>query len=246
MTIAVLLGTGFWLWPRHAAVVAQSRPFTTAERAIQQARQAVGGTDRLDDVRTLTIDAILHWTSSPTETEPLGLEFLLPDRFKWRTQTITHTINGHDFWQSRPTAAATRARAEDNIRRQVTIMGALFLVRTSGAIQTDLTYLGTTERGGLRGDAVEIKAPPDFSVLLFFDPQYHLPLGYTMPFQMRTSSGAAGETVLRTGRIVERRVEGGISFPGKIEETTGTSRSVLEITKIAVNPPLKAADFENR
>lgn len=172
-----------------------------AQQLVKQTREALGGEQALNNVRSLTLTGKLR---RDERSGDLKLLFLLPDKFK-RSETmnliadievtLTSTLNGSEAWTDSNTAggagahinsrqanqgggagAQTPAARAQSMRQEFTrnLIGLLLLSPPSA--QVEFTYVGQAEAKDGRADVLDVKGPDGFAVRLYIDQKTHRPL----------------------------------------------------------------------
>ena len=170
-----------------------------AQQLVKQAREALGGEEALNGVRSMTLSGKLRRYERSGDLKVL---FLLPDKFK-RSETmnliadieltLTSTLNGNESWTDSSTAggagvnmnsrqmnqggrAQTPAARAQFMRQEFArdLIGLLLLSPPS--LHVEFTYAGQGEAKEGRADVLDVKGPDGFAARLYLDQTTHRPL----------------------------------------------------------------------
>jgi len=181
-----------------------NEPATRAVELLKQAREAIGGDEKLHEVQSLSARATFRRTMTGDDFVMSGevtLDFLLPDKFmKSETlngpegtgPTMVQTLNGDREWsdvksngpgvfmtygqgpEADKNAEADRVK---DIRQEFARYLLVFLLRSPPSSQpVEFIYAGEAEAEDGRADVLDIKSAEGFAARLFLDQQTHLPL----------------------------------------------------------------------
>lgn len=226
---------------RRRASTQGDAPSRQATATLERARTALGGTDRLATVRSLTAESKLSWASNPERAQPFGFAMLLPDRFRRRSVDIVHTIDGTTFWQSHDNPPEILKQAEGNIRVAFVKTALVFLLRPLPWFPLISRRVADARLGTIRAEVVEFTGRDHFLLRLLFDPTTFQPLGYSVPWDVN------GASLERLVRLEDYRQVSGIRLPFRLVDTLGGQPNNIEVfTGIQVNPPLTPADFKKK
>lgn len=192
--------------------------------ALQQARLAVGG-GALEHVRSLAVDF---------PDAPAGLDIVLPDKFRYRTERISHILDGDSFRQSRSVEGARLETARRMAQFNFALSAIKYLLAVPDVLGITASAAGprVVEEFG-RVVAVHFEGQQGFSYHLFLDPATHVPVGAEWSYP--SSGGTMGNA---TAKFSDYRAVDGVRFPFRTEATyLGRHPVVTEVARIRVNAP---------
>jgi hypothetical protein len=200
------------------------------QELLGQARAALGGEAKLNEVKGLTIQGDLRRvTQNQDQSGTLTLDFLLPDKYK-RTETLSlimgvevtfvRAVNGEQVWVdshssasnaqvmiSRPAGNNQSGAQQQDLRAEFARYALALLLNPPPSLAAEFSYAGEAEAPGGRADALDIKGANGFSARLFLDRVTHRPLMLSYrgvaPRGGMTSSTAGGVSKEDLDKIVK-------------------------------------------
>jgi len=176
-----------------------------ADELIKQAREAIGGEDQLQKLKSIHIAG--QFRRMFGESQMGGdreISILLPDKYSVEdamnpgglsTALInTRTLNGDHAWNASSGggggmvfrigtpggAQATPEQIEAGLRRVFTIEMVRYVLaltlQAPSSFAVDYSYAGESDVDDAKADVIDVTGPDKFAVRLFFDKQSHLPL----------------------------------------------------------------------
>ena len=271
-----------------------------AQEVLKQARQAIGGEEQLQKIQGLHING--QYRRMFGERQVGGdreIKILLPNKYLVEdamnagglsTAMInTRGLNGDKAWSGSSGgggmifrmagpggAQATPEQMEAGLRRIYTAEFSRYLLAMILTPLPSLTieykYAGESDVEDVQAEVIDVTAPENFSVRIFFDKKSHLPLllSYRGPkprIMTMTRSAAKPEDLKKARedaekranaeaatvpeevdfyiRLTEHKKVGGLTLPHKLTFLAGDEVSEeFEILKYELNPQFKADQFE--
>jgi hypothetical protein len=271
-----------------------------AQEILKQARQAIGGEEQLQKIQGLHING--QYRRMFGERQMGGdreISILLPNKYLVEdamnagglsTAMInTRGLNGDKAWSGSSGgggmvfrmagpggAQVTPEQMEAGLRRIYTAEFSRYLLAMiltpPPSLTVEYKYAGESEVEDVQAEVIDVTAPDNLSVRIFFDKKSHLPLllSYRGPkprtITMTRSAGkpedlkkvredaekrasaeaaTAPEEVDFYIRLTEHRKVDGLTLPHKFTFLTGDEVSEeFEISKYELNPQFKADQFE--
>jgi hypothetical protein len=200
------------------------------QELLGQARAALGGEAKLNEVKSLTIQGDMRRvTQNQDQSGTLSLDFLLPDKYK-RTETLNliagievtfvRAVNGEDVWMdshssasnaqvmiSRPDGNRQSGPQLQDLRAEFARYALALLLNPPPSLAAEFSYAGEAEVPGGRADALDIKGAGGFAMRLFLDQSTHRPLMMSyrgvVPRNSMTSSSVSGVSKEDLDKIVK-------------------------------------------
>jgi len=200
------------------------------QELLGQARTALGGEAKLNDVKSLTIQGEMRRvTQNQDQSGTFSLDFLLPDKYK-RTETLSliagievtfvRAVNGEDVWMdshssssnaqvmiSRPDGNKQSGAQLQDLRAEFARYALVLLLNPPPSLAAEFSYAGEAEAPGGRADALDIKGANGFAVRLYLDQSTHRPLMISyrgvVPRNTMTSSSVSGVSKEDLDKIVK-------------------------------------------
>jgi hypothetical protein len=169
-----------------------------AAELVKQARQALGGEDAINKVKSLSLNGNLR--RGPRSGE-IQLAFLLPDKFK-KLETMSliadielvliSILNGDQSWTDSSTRGGgggmnvnsrqmQQGEQSQEVRTRLMrqeyardLIGLLLM--SPPAVPVEFTYAGEAEAKDARADVLDVKGPDGFAARLYLDKTSHKPL----------------------------------------------------------------------
>ena len=272
-----------------------------AQEVLKQARQAIGGEEQLQKVQSLHING--KYRRMFGERQMSGdreISISLPNKYfvedamnsgGLSTAMInTRGLNGEKAWSGSSGgggmifrmggpggAQSSPEQVEAGLRR---IFNAEFsryllamILMPPPSLNVEYKYAGESDVEDVQADVIDVTAPDNFAIRLFFDKKSHLPLllSYRGPkpriMTMTRSAGAKPEDLKKLRedaehkanaeaatapeevdfyiRLTDQKKVGGLTLPHKLTFLTGDEVSEeFEISKYELNPQFKADQFE--
>jgi hypothetical protein len=273
-----------------------------AQEVLKQARQAIGGEEQLQKVQGLRING--QYRRLFGERQMGGdreISILLPNKYLVEdamnagglsTAMInTRGLNGEKAWSSSSGGGgmvfrmagpggvqATPEQMEAGLRRIYTAEFSRYLLAMiltpPPSLAVEYKYAGESDVEDAQAEVIDVTAPDNFSVRIYFDKKNHLPLllSYRGPkpriMTMTRSANGKPEDLKKAREDAEKRASaeaatvpeeidfyirlteykkvGGLTLPHKLTFLAGDEVSEeFEISKYELNPQFKADQFEN-
>lgn len=279
------------------AVFADSR----AEEILKQARQAIGGEEQLQKIQGLHINGQYRRMFGERQLGgDREIKILLPNKYLVEdamnagglsTAMInTRGLNGDKAWSGSSSGGGgmvfrmagpggtqvTPEQMEAGLRRIYTAEFSRYLLAMiltpPPSLAVEYKYAGESDVEDVQAEVIDVTAPDNFSVRIFFDKKSHLPLllSYRGPkprivtMTRRTApkpedlkkiredaekranaEATAPEEIDFYIRLTEHKKVGGLMLPHKLTFLAGDEVSEeFEISKYELNPQFKADQFE--
>jgi len=271
-----------------------------AQEILKQARQAIGGEEQLQKIQGLHING--QYRRMFGERQMGGdreIKILLPNKYLVEdamnagglsTAMInTRGLNGDKAWSGSSGgggmvfrmagpggAQATPEQMEAGLRRIYTAEFSRYLLAMiltpPPSLTVEYKYAGESDVEDVQAEVIDVTAPDNLSVRIFFDKKSHLPLllSYRGPkprIVTMNRSAAKPEDLKKVREDAEKRANaeaattpeevdfyirltdhkkvGGLTLPHKLTFLTGDEVSEeFEISKYELNPQFKADQFE--
>jgi len=271
-----------------------------AQEILKQARQAIGGEEQLQKIQGLHING--QYRRMFGERQMGGdreISILLPNKYLVEdamnagglsTAMInTRGLNGDKAWSGSSGgggmvfrvagpggAQVTPEQMEAGLRRIYTAEFSRYLLAMiltpPPSLTVEYKYVGESDVDNVQAEVIDVTAPDNLSVRIFFDKKSHLPLllSYRGPkprIVTMNRSAAKPEDVKKVREDAEKRANaeaatapeevdfyirltehkkiGGLMLPHKLTFLTGDEVSEeFEISKYELNPQFKADQFE--
>ena len=272
-----------------------------AQEVLKQARQAIGGEEQLQKIQGLHING--QYRRMFGERQMAGdreIKILLPNKYLvedamnaggLRAGMInTRGLNGDKAWSGSSGgggmvfrmagpggAQATPEQMEAGLRRIYTAEFSRYLLAIiltpPASLAVEYKYAGESDVEDVQAEVIDVTAPDNLSVRIFFDKKSHLPLllSYRGPKprvmtmtrqenakpedikkvreeaekKMRDEAPVTPEEVDFYIRLTDHKKVGGLTLPHKLTFLAGEEVSEeFEISKYELNPQFKADQFE--
>ncbi len=216
----------------------QTRPTAggvSAERLLDRARTAAG-LSKVDPERiVLEVDGRRRWANGVTVS--VGFTVALPFRYQSRTGDVTHTLSGDEFWQNRDNHPSIQAAARKNVRASFLENSIVFLLAAPSGTRMSVMAGKRRDFFGKSADVVDFADDGGGRVRLFLSVTTGELLGYSLPIDLKTPSGANEGRAERVVRVLQRREVGGLRLPARLADEVGQFSSDFLFERIVVNRP---------
>lgn len=191
---------------------------------LDSARAAVGGS-AITKIRSLSVDFIRAGT---------GMDFVLPDKFRYRTGSVAHIISGASFRQSvsLPPEVQATAHARTEFTFAVNAIKYLLTVPAVLDIRVDAAPTRSVEPFG-DVDVLRFSGRRGFRLELFLDRSTHSPVGSEYLYPME---GDVLDTV--HAKFEEYRDVAGVRFPFVTSSVRRGYPQTTTVAAIHVDPDL--------